>query len=446
MIAPLRVRGPLTESVALDTDSASAGGVQTGSPADARRARQALAPDEWLSRVEASGLQRRGRWGERVAEQWRRVLAAGSAPRHVVCHAGLLGPGAGADRLLVEAAPHLVVEGLLLAATALGVETAHLCLAHGHDAGEEAARGAIGRARDASPRPGRRRAGRSKAAQAARPDAVDGVVIDVSRLPEGTALCGDGTALLEALEGRAPRPRARPPEPGTRGLSDRPTWIADAETCAWLALIAQRGVDGFRARGEADHPGTTLFEVGGDVERPGFYELPLGTRLGELVFEHAGGVTGGRKVGFVVPGGSSGTVLPPGLLDVPLSATALAALGADLGRGEVFVVAADACMVAAAERLAASCRRMACGGSVHCRVGTAWIHERLVELTTDAGAHPELDHLLSLCDALRSDRHCGLADAIAHPVRSLVDLYPDEFASHARGEGCARPGAAGSRP
>lgn len=425
MPPPLRHSGPVTEHCGDGADPGLAAYAEQGGYAGARKAWKQMDPEEVVALVAESGLQARGRWSQRVSDAWRETTGAGDAPRHVVGHAGLWPDGASADRLLVERAPHLVLEGLLVAARAVGARRVDLCLARDHEAGEAAVTAALAEAS------AKGYVGRS-AFRSRRP-----VEIAVVR-PDLLAPCGDGTAILEALEGRPARPRPRPPAPTVHGLDGRPTWIVDAETCAQLALVACRGADWLRERGEADDPGTMIFEVAGAIERPGLYELPLGTRLGELLFEYAGGVAGGRKVGAVLPGGLGAAALTPGQLDVPLRDAALRAQGSALGRGSVVVVDDATCMVAVAEAIGARSRALACGHAVHCREATPWIHDLLHRIGEGAGVQGDLDWLVALCDELASDDHCGLADRCGVPVRSLVGLFRDDFDAHLHGKGCGR--------
>jgi len=318
-----------------------------------------------------------------------------------------------------------LLAGLLVAARALGAPRIHVCLDADHVAGERALASAIAAAA------GARRVGDDAFGQAAP------VEVAVARPPALTP-CGGGTALLEVLEQRTPRPRPRPPHPGARGLGGRPTWIATAETCAQLGLIIARGPDWLRGQGEAGATGTAIFQVSGAVARPGLYELPLGTRLGALLFEHAGGVARGRKTAAVLPDGLSSAALTPGQLDVSLHASALRAWGSAVGRGHVVVIDDQTCMVAAAGAIGAHFRSTACGHDVYCREGTAWIHSLLERIADGAGGPAELAWLLALCDEVGSDTHCGAGDRVGRPVRSLVGLFRDDFESHLHGTGCGR--------
>lgn len=422
-----RLSGPVSERCAETADPGLAAYTADDGYAGARRAYCELEPGDVVALVEASGLQARGRWSSTVGDEWRRLLAAGAGPRSVVCYAGRPGLGHASDRMLVERAPHAVLDGLLVAARAMGADVAHLCLAVGHEAGLAAVASAVSDA---------------KRAGYVGPDVFGGGTafeVEVAD-PAVPAPCGDGTAILEALEGHVacPRARSRPPAATTRGLAGRPCWIVDPETCAQIALIGARGSDWLRERGEDAAPGTAIFEVSGPVERPGLYELPLGTRLGTLVFEHAGGVAGGRKVGAVLPGGVAAPALSPGALDVPLTDEALRAQGSALGSAHVVVVDDDTCMVATALEIGAHFRGISCGHAVHCREGTLLIHALLGRVAQGNAAEADLTMVTELCDELGSDDHCGIADGVAAPVRSLVNLFRDDFEAHLHGDGCGR--------
>jgi NADH-quinone oxidoreductase subunit F len=422
VLPPLREPGPVTEGCGDPAPDAEGSPSADAAWAGALRVWSDLEPEAVRALVAESGLQVRGRWRRRVADEWARVADAGAGRRSVVCD---VGSGAGApagDRLLVERAADRVIAGLLVAARATDAKRVRICVDAGHEAGATALAAALERAADGAPSDLLGRGG--------------AVSVDVVSL-ERPAVCGGGTALVSAIETGRPRPRPRPPEVTGRGLGGGPTWIADPETCALLALVATHGAAWLRERGEPDSPGTTVFELTGSVERPGLYELPLGTRLGELLFEHAGGVADGRKVGAVLPGGLGSAALPPGQLDVPLLDDALRARGTALGRGRVVVLDDRTCMVAAAHALGARLHADACGHAIHCREGAAWVATLLGRMAEGSARPEDLAWLRALCDELRTDVHCGLAASIGAGAGSLVRLFHDHFDAHVHGQACA---------
>jgi len=427
---PPRHLGPVTERCVVEAESA--GKRRRSSRRDyagARRAWTELDAPALFDLVEASGLEARGRWGRRVAEEWGRPTEAASGRRPLICHSGTRGIDVAADRMLIEHAPHLVIEGLLVAARATNAAAVQICTALDHEDGARALDSAIADA--------------TKRGHVGDDVFGSGVPVAVSRSePSADVPCGGGALVRRTRPRRDARPQSAGAARASTGPTARsealPAWFVDAETAAQLALIATHGAEWFRERGVDGGPGTVVFEVSGAIERPGLYELPLGTRLGELLFEHAGGVSGGRKVGAVLPGGLSSAALTPGQLDVPLLDSALREQGSALGRGQVVVFDDGTCMAAAAEAIAARFRDVACGRAVHCREGTAWVHELLGRILAGSAARTDLDLLLALCDELGTDAFCGYADAVGVPVRSMVDLFRDDFEAHLRSGGCRR--------
>ena len=252
----------------------------------------------------------------------------------------------------------------------------------------------------------------------------------------GAYICGEETGLLESLEGKKGQPRKKPPFPAQYGAFGMPSTVNNVETFAHVPHIIGRGVDWFRSIGTEKSPGTTLFGVSGHVQRPGLFELPLGTKLHELVYEHAGGVPGGRKVKGVIPGGMSMPILPAAELDVPMANEFLRERKTMLGTGGIMVMDDTTCMVRVASVVAYFFRDESCGQCTQCREGTAWIHKLVDRIERGAGQQEDLDLLLDLAAKMEGQTICAFADAAAWPIQGLLRHFRADFEEHVRQRKC----------
>jgi NADH:ubiquinone oxidoreductase subunit F (NADH-binding) len=360
-------------------------------------------------RLESAGLRGMGGSGFSTGRKWALVRDRPPGPRVVVCNADESEPGTFKDRALLDWAPHLVVEGIVLAALCVGAEEAWIYLRHEY--GPERARleAAIAEA---------------EAAGALGEDACGSgrrLSLRVFVSPGGYIL-GEETALLEALEGRRGEPRHKPPYPGEKGLRGLPTVINNVET---LALVPHA-----LATGRADRK---LFSVSGDVERPGVHEVPFGTPAREVI-ARCGGILDGRALQAFLPGGASTGFLGPEHLDVPLTFDALKAAGSALGTGALVVVAEGTDLLAGSARLAAFFRNESCGKCVPCRLGTEKA-VRILEAARSQGRAPSDAERVLLSDldaALRDTSICGLGQVALVPVMSALERL-SRSASEAEG-------------
>jgi NADH-quinone oxidoreductase subunit F len=257
----------------------------------------------------------------------------------------------------------------------------------------------------------------------------------------GAYICGEETGLLESLEGRKGQPRQKPPYPAEIGAFGRPTTVNNVETLCHVPHIVEKGVDWFRGFGTEASPGTTLFGVSGHVVRPGLYELPLGTPLDEIVFEHAGGVPGGHKLKAVIPGGVSMAVLPAGEVDVPMANEFLRERQTALGTGGIIVMDDTTCMVRAACVITHFFRDESCGQCTQCREGTGWMHRIVRRIEWGDGHNDDLALLADICGKLEGQTICAFADAAAWPVQGLLRHFPQDFQSHVSEGRCPYPGS-----
>jgi NADH-quinone oxidoreductase subunit F len=255
----------------------------------------------------------------------------------------------------------------------------------------------------------------------------------------GAYICGEETGLLESLEGKKGQPRKKPPFPAQYGAFGMPTTVNNVETFSHVPHIIKHGKEWFRSLGTEKSPGTTIFGVSGHVVRPGLYELPLGTKLDEIIFEHAGGVPDGRKVKGVIPGGMSMPILPAGQLDVPMANEFLRERKSMLGTGGIIVMDETTCMVRAGCVISYFFRDESCGQCTQCREGTGWMNKILQRIERGAGTREDLDVLLDVAGKMEGATICAFSDAAAWPVQGLLRHFRDDFEAHVREKKCPFP-------
>lgn len=383
--------------------------------ADRGRAVEAL-----IAGLEASGLRGMGGAGFPTGLKWKIVRGENSTPKHVVCNADESEPGTFKDRVILEQLPHLVLEGMMLGGLAVGAETGIVYLRHEYGAAREALEAEIARARETG---------------WLGPDILgSGFSFDVEVfVSPGGYILGEETALLEALEDRRGEPRNKPPFPGQKGLRGQPTLINNVETFAWATTIAARGADWWKAQGVNGAAGLKAMAVSGHVERPGVYEIPMGTTVAELI-EKAGGVKGGRALKGFAPGGASSHFLPAEKAGTPIDFRSLAEAGSMMGSGALVVVAEGTEMLPLAANVVRFFRNESCGKCVPCRDGSqkavAMLDRAIADGTPlDPAALGKLDELLVETSI------CGLGYVVLNPLVSAARHWPEEFPGYGNGKG-----------
>lgn len=389
----------------------------------ARRALTGLQPQEIIETVKASGLRGRGGAGFPAGVKWGFLPKDMSVPRYLCVNADESEPGTFKDRQIIDNNPHLLVEGTIISSYAIQCHTAYIYIrgefAHGAKVLEEAiaeayARGHLGRS-------------------------IYGTGYDLDvyvHRGAGAYICGEETGLIESLEGKRAYPRVKPPFPATYGVFGSPTIVNNVETLSCVPMIITRGAEWFKSIGPEKCPGPKLYCVSGHVVRPGVFELPMGTPLREIIFEHAGGVPNGKKVKAVIPGGSSVPLLLPDQLDVAMDFESVAKAGSLLGSCAIIVMSEDTCMVRALQTLSRFYHHESCGQCTPCREGTGWLHRLTTHLEEGGADAGEVDLLLQVADNMMGNTICLLADAAAMPVRSFVTKFRHEFEEHLRLGGC----------
>jgi formate dehydrogenase beta subunit len=374
-----------------------------------------LGSDEVIAALQDSGLRGMGGAGFPAGRKWGLVAAQEATPKYVICNADESEPGTFKDRQILAEQPHLVLEGLLLGMAAVGAEEGWVFIRHEYGPEEAVIRREIESLRAAGLVGPAVPTGKNGAGSGRR------LSVEVFTSPGGYIL-GEESALIECMEGHRGEPRNKPPFPGTYGLWGQPTLMNSVETLAHVPVIVLRGADWWKRQGTGDSTGLKFFAVSGHVERPGVYCVPMGSTAADLL-ELAGGVTGGRAVGAIQPGGASSNFLGPDRLDVPLDFGTLAEAGSMLGSGALVVMAEGTDLLAAATNVLRFFRDESCGKCVPCRVGSAKVHQILSGLLAEGGGPAEVNgQIRQLEETLRKTSICGLGQVALGPVVSVLGL------------------------
>jgi NADH-quinone oxidoreductase subunit F len=389
-----------------------------GGYAQAARAR-AMSPDDLIAELQGANLRGRGGAGFPMGRKASLVDRKSPKPKYLVVNADESEPGAFKDREVMARAPHRLLEGCLIAAHAIESQEVFIYIR-----GEYLAEYEI----------------LAKAVEQARKTGILGDVNVTVYRGAGAYICGEETALLESLEGKRGQPRPRPPFPPVQGLYMAPTEINNVCTIATLPAILELGLDGFTSIGTPGSPGTVLFSISGNVEKPGNYELELGTSMRELIYTHAGGIAGGRQLKAVIPGGSSVPALTPRQIDVPLDFDSIGAIGTFFGAASLIVVDDRCCMVQLALRSTKFYMHESCGRCTPCREGTRWVVQLLERIEAGDATMADLDLLRNVCDRIEGKSLCALGDFAVWPVQSYFDKWQDEWVAHVEQGRCPHGG------
>jgi NADH-quinone oxidoreductase subunit F len=380
-------------------------------------------PDEVIEIVKASGLRGRGGAGFPTGMKWGFVPKQTTKPKYLVCNADESEPGTFKDRELMEKNPHLLIEGMLLAAYAIQAHVGYIYLRGEFEYIQRILDRAIAEAREA------RLLGDNVLGT--------GFAFQIhTHLGAGAYICGEETALLSSLEGFRGQPRLKPPFPAVEGLYACPTVVNNVETLMNVPSIVRKGAAWYRQWGTEKSPGTKVFSVSGPVKRPGNYEVPMGVPLRTLIDAHCGGMRDGTKVKAVIPGGSSVPLLPASMLDTGLDFESMVAAGTLLGSGGVIVIDDQTCIVDALWNITRFYEHESCGKCTPCREGTYWMSEVFERLESGHGREKDIDLLLDVSDNILGKSFCALGDAAAMPVTGAILHFRDEFEYHVRHHRC----------
>ncbi len=387
---------------------------------------EGLTPEQVIATVKESGLRGRGGAGFPTGLKWSFMPRQLAGPKFLMCNSDEGEPGTCKDREILQYNPHIVIEGMIIAAYAMGIGTGYNYL-HGeifqtYQRFEEAlaearAAGLLG-------------------------DNILGSGFNFQLHAfhgYGAYVCGEETALLESVEGKKGQPRYKPPFPPSYGLYGKPTNINNTETFSAVPWIIRNGGKAYLECGKPNNGGTKIFSVSGDVELPGNYEIPMGTPFSKLL-ELAGGVRKGRQLKAVIPGGSSTPVLPASIMmDCTMDYDSIAKAGSMLGSGALIVLDDSRCMVKSLQRLSYFYMHESCGQCTPCREGTGWLY-RVVDRIENGQGHPDdMDLLDNVAESIMGRTICALGDAAAMPVRAMLKHFRPEFEYHVAHKTCMVP-------
>jgi NADH-quinone oxidoreductase subunit F len=387
-----------------------------------------MPPDEVLSEIMDSGIRGRGGAGFQMGKKVS-FLPHGDIEKYLVCNADESEPGTFKDRELMQKSPHMLIEGIVIAAYAGGIGRAFIYIRGEYQLQADILEAAIAEAAQAG------YVGQN----------VLGSGMDlplVLHRGAGAYICGEETGLLDSLEGKRGNPRLKPPFPAIEGLYHGPTLINNVETLATVPAIIRMGAQEYASIGTETSTGTKLVSISGDVKRPGNYEIELGIPSREIIYDLAGGPPSGQDVKFWFPGGSSSPVLTKDDLDLPYDFDSLAKAGSMLGSGAIIVADESRSVLATALKLAKFYAHESCGKCVPCREGTNWTHKMLQRIQSGEATPMDLDIMASVQEQIIGNCLCVLGDAMAMPIGSMVAKFRDELeaeieAARERAEGAA---------
>jgi len=387
---------------------------------------EGLTQDQVIAIVKESGLRGRGGAGFPTGLKWSFMPRQFPGQKYLVCNSDEGEPGTCKDREILQHNPHIVIEGMAIAAYAMGISVGYNYI-HGEIfESYERFEVALEEARAAGFLGGNIM-GSSFSFQL---HATHGF---------GAYICGEETALLESLEGKKGQPRFKPPFPASYGLYGKPTTINNTETFAAVPWIIRHGGPAYLECGKPNNGGTKIFSISGDVERPGNYEIPLGTSFPKLL-ELAGGMRAGRQLKAVIPGGSSAPVLPASIMmDITMDYDSIAKAGSMLGSGAVIVMDDSRCMVKSLQRLSYFYMHESCGQCTPCREGTGWLWRMVDRLERGEGRPSDMDLLDNVAENIMGRTICALGDAAAMPVRGMLKHFRAEFEHHITHKTCMVP-------
>ncbi len=382
-----------------------------------------MSPEEVIEEIKTSGLAGRGGAGFPTWFKWNAARQSEGEEKYLICNADEGDPGAFMDRAVIESDPHTLIEGMLIAAYAIGAKEAVVYVRAEYPLAIVRLKKAMAEAKE------RGYLGRS----------IMGTDFSCEmriKAGAGAFVCGEETALIESLEGNRGMPRLKPPFPAQAGYWLKPSNINNVETFANVTWIINNGGEAFAAMGTENSKGTKVFAVTGKVKRGGLVEIPMGKTLREVIFDIAGGVRDGRAFKAVQLGGPSGGCIPERLLDTVIDYKSLGATGAIMGSGGMVVMDDSTCMVAVAKFFLDFTTKESCGKCVHCRIGTKRLSELLQRIVDGKGREGDTELLEELCVTVKDGALCGLGQSAPNPVLTTLRYFPEEYEAHIRDKKC----------
>jgi NADH:ubiquinone oxidoreductase subunit F (NADH-binding)/(2Fe-2S) ferredoxin/Pyruvate/2-oxoacid:ferredoxin oxidoreductase delta subunit len=376
-----------------------------------------MTPEEVIDTVLKSGLRGRGGAGFPTGKKWQFTRQAPGDIKYVVCNADEGDPGAFMNRRVLEGDPHAVIEGMAIAAYAIGAHQGYIYCRAEYPVAVSTLNIAIQQARNLG--------------LLGKDILGSGFDFDLEvRMGAGAFVCGEETALIASIEGRRGEPRPRPPFPAVQGLWNRPTNVNNVETYANIPQIILKGAEWYASYGTEKSKGTKTFALAGDLNHTGLIEVPLGITLREIIYDVGGGIKDGKAFKAVQIGGPMGGCVPAEYLDLPLDYESLAQAGTIMGSGGMIVLDEDTCMVDVARYFMDFTQDESCGKCTPCRVGTRRILEILTRICDGKGQDGDIELLESLCQEIRTNSLCGLGQGAPNPVVSTLRYFREEFEAH----------------
>jgi NADH-quinone oxidoreductase subunit F len=397
--------------------------IQNGGYRALPKALKEYSPDDLIGMVKKSGLRGRGGAGFPAGLKWGFVPKDSPKPKFLLCNADEGEPGTFKDRWLIEKDPHQLIEGIIISSYAIGAHRSFIYIRGEFAFGAERLENAIEEA--------------YQKGYLGRNILGSGFDLDLDVYRGGGAyICGEETSLMESVEGNRGNPRLKPPFPASIGLYKNPTVINNVETLSNVPHIVLNGADWYAKIGMPKSTGTKIFSLSGHVNKPGNYELPMGTPLRELIYDYGGGIKDDRKLKAVIPGGVSTPVLTSQSLDVKMDFESLFEAGSLLGSGAVIVMDETTCMVKVAYRLSKFYEHESCGKCVPCREGTRWIRMIMERIENGKGREEDIDLLLDICTNIAGKTICPMGDAAVVPIMSTIEKFGDEYEYHIKNKKC----------
>jgi NADH-quinone oxidoreductase subunit F len=419
---------PLTKDIRPDgvpvslKEYKAAGGYQA-----LRKALKEMSPKDVQKIVTDSNLRGRGGAGFPTGQKWSFVPMGEDAPRpkYLICNADEMEPGTFKDRLLLEGNPHQLLEGMIISAYAVQADVSYIFMRWAYKLAAARLEKAIAEAYENN--------------YLGKNILGSGYSLDMYlHTSAGRYICGEETALLNALEGKRATPRAKPPFPQVCGLWGRPTVVNNVETLSNVSHIMKNGPDWFKGLSVSPDSGTKIYGVSGKVKRPGAWELPMGVTIRELLDEHAGGMRDGFRFRSVIPGGASTEFLVEEHLDVKMDYDSVQKAGSRLGTGTMIVIDDKTCPIGAMHNLEAFFARESCGWCTPCREGLRWIEQTLQAIENGEGEPGDIQVLEEQCRRLGpGNTFCALAPGAVEPLQSGLKIFREDFERHIREKRCS---------
>lgn len=382
-----------------------------------------LSQDEVIDIMKASGLRGRGGAGFPTGIKWTTTKNAPSKQKYVICNADEGDPGAFMDRSVLEGDPHSVLESMAICGYAIGSDTGYIYIRAEYPLAIDRLKIAIDQARDCGLLGGN--------------ILGTGFNFDIElKYGAGAFVCGEGSALINSIEGNRGEPVLKPYVYAIQGLWDKPTCVNNVETFANIPIIINKGSDWFASYGTDDSKGTKVFALGGKINNIGLVEVPMGTTLREIVFEIGGGIPNGRQFKAVQTGGPSGGCIPSKHLDTPIDFKSLGEIGSMMGSGGMLVLDDSDCIVNICKFFLEFTVEESCGKCTPCRIGNKRLLEILTKITEGKGTIEDLDKLQKLASTIKSTSLCGLGKCAPNPVLSTLNYFYDEYLAHVVDKKC----------